>query len=66
VHLCTGDAVKSAANLQQMGVPEAEAAVLEAALRDAESALPEGAVALFDSFEGTVMVAEGDHHHGHH
>jgi hypothetical protein len=65
IHLCTGDAVKQAANLVKMGMPEADAAVLEKALAEAESALGADKIALFDSFEGTMMIEGGAHGDGH-
>lgn len=64
IRLCTGAAAKEAANLAQMGVPEEHAAHLAMMLAEAEAALDPKLPALFDSFEGTLMI-EGDGHDGH-
>jgi uncharacterized protein YcnI/copper(I)-binding protein len=67
IHLCTGDAVKQAANLEKMGVPAADATVLADALAKEEAKLSAEKTALFDSFEGTVMIGgegHGQHKHG--
>jgi copper(I)-binding protein len=77
VHLCTGDAVKDAANLEKMGVPAATASALAMRLGEAEAKMDQTVVALFSTFEGTVMMNEhgghgehathgsGDAHSGH-
>ena len=56
VHLCTGDAVKDAAKLRQMGVPDVIAVSLAQKLGDAEMAMPPDHVAQLSSFDGTVMM----------
>lgn len=56
IHLCAGAGLKDAANLVTIGVPEAAATELAAALAEAEAALPVAQVALYDSFDGTMMV----------
>ncbi|WP_127520252.1 copper uptake system-associated protein [Mesorhizobium sp. Z1-4] len=62
VHLCTGDAVKEAANLRQMGVPAAVSDQLATLLADAEAAMDPKQVALLSSFDGTVMMdGHGNH-----
>lgn len=73
VVLCTGDGVKSAENLRQMGVPGSDADALAEAIAEAEAQLDAALVALFSSFEGTVMMddpAHGGHEtgsgHGNH
>ena len=67
IHLCTGDAVKQAENLEKMGVPADDAIALAAALTDAEAKLGADKIAVFDSFEGTMMIegeGHGQHKHG--
>lgn len=62
VHLCTGDAVKEAANLEKMGVAAATAATLAMRLGETEAKMDQTVVALFSTFEGTVMMdANGGH-----
>ncbi|MBY5357672.1 copper chaperone PCu(A)C [Rhizobium leguminosarum] len=71
VHLCSGDGIKDAASLQNIGLSAEDAAALAAKLRDAETKLDPKVLALFASFEGTVMMADdssaGAHggHDGH-
>lgn len=62
VALCSGESLRKAANLEAFGVPAEAASALAAALAAAEAKLDPAAVALFDSFEGTVLMGE----HGHH
>lgn len=68
IHLCSGDSLKEAATLHQIGIPEADAEHLAHNLAEAEKGLSVEKLALFSSFEGTVMIegAEGEaqHHHG--
>ncbi|UWU31795.1 copper uptake system-associated protein (plasmid) [Rhizobium sp. WSM1274] len=71
VHLCSGDGIKDAASLQKIGLSTDDAAALAAKLRDAETTIDPKVLALFASFEGTVMMADdasaGAHagHEGH-
>jgi hypothetical protein len=60
--LCSGDGIKSADALRHAGVPGGDAASLAAKLSDAEARLPKERIALFATFEGTVMMnADGSH-----
>ncbi|MGF0524440.1 copper uptake system-associated protein [Agrobacterium pusense] len=59
IHLCSGDGLKDARGLRMMGLPETDATAIAAKLTDAEKHIPAAKLALFASFEGTVMV-EGD------
>jgi hypothetical protein len=69
IHLCSGDSLKQADVLTKIGIPATDANDLAHHLAEAEKSLPAETLALFASFEGTVMVegAEGEsgHHHGH-
>ncbi|WP_246780347.1 copper uptake system-associated protein [Rhizobium sp. AQ_MP] len=69
IHLCSGDSLKEAAVLTKIGIPASDAEHLAHHLAEAEKPLPAETLALFASFEGTVMVegAEGEagHAHGH-
>lgn len=65
VHLCTGDAVKEAANLEKMGVPAEVASVLAMRLAEAEAKMDPSVVAQFSTFEGTVMMDENGGHDAH-
>lgn len=58
IHLCAGAGLKDAAELVKIGVPDADAAALAAALAEAEAALPAEQVAAYDAFDGTMMVDE--------
>lgn len=58
VHLCAGDGLKDAANLETIGVPAADAAALATALAAADAKLDPALLAKFSSFDGTVMVNE--------
>lgn len=58
VHLCAGDGLKDAANIEAIGVPAADAAALATALAEAEAKLDPALLAKFSSFDGTVMVNE--------
>lgn len=64
IHLCTGGAVKDAANLVKMSVPEADAKAIADGLGAELAKLEPAMVAQLDSFEGTVMIEGGAHHHG--
>lgn len=74
IHLCSGDSLKDAAVLQKIGVPEGDAGHLAHHLAEAEASLAPETLALFASFEGTVLVegaedgtghTEGHGHQGH-
>jgi copper(I)-binding protein len=68
VHLCSGDDIRQAAALEKAGLSSGDATALSARLKDAESALDPKILALFASFEGTVMMAgeaDGASHGGH-
>lgn len=58
-HLCSGDSLKDAATLETIGVPAADAAALAGQLANAEDALGANTLALFGSFEGTVVLDGG-------
>lgn len=58
IHLCAGAGLKDAAELVKIGVPETEAAELASLLAEAEAKLPPETIALYDSFDGTMMVDE--------
>ena len=61
--LCSGDGLKSEANLIAAGVPSGDAANLAHDLDAAERTLEPGHRALFSLFEGTVeMTGEPKHH----
>lgn len=69
--LCSGDALKAAATLEQVGMPADSAARLAAELAEGEQAVDPERVALFSRFEGMVMMGEGGEHppvgdHQHH
>lgn len=63
IHLCSGDSLKEASALKQIGLPDADAEGLAAKLAEAEKPLDPSLLALFASFEGTVMVEAGDDGH---
>lgn len=69
IHLCSGDSLREAEVLTRIGISAPDANDLAHHLAEAEKSLPAETLALFASFEGTVMVegAEGEsgHHHGH-
>lgn len=70
IHLCSGDSLKQAAALHQIGIPEGDAEHLAHHLAEAEKGLSAETLALFSSFEGTVMIegpeGEAGHAHGDH
>ncbi len=69
VHLCSGDSLKQSAVLKDTGIPEADAEKLANALAMADGQLPADKVALFGTFEGTVVIGGDGHHpqsHGAH
>ena len=57
VFLCSGDGIKEAAALEKVGLSAGDAKALAADLAEAESKLDPKTLALFASFEGTVMMA---------
>lgn len=57
VFLCSGDGIREAAALEKVGLSTADAAALSADLAEAEARLDPKTLALFASFEGTVMMA---------
>ena len=58
IHLCSGAALKDAAALVLIGVPQAVADQLADQLAAAEAALTAEQIALYDSFHGTMIVDE--------
>jgi len=58
IHLCAGEGLKDAANLVSIGVPEADAHALATQLAEAERTIDPQTIALYDSFNGTMMVDE--------
>jgi copper(I)-binding protein len=58
IHLCSGSDLKDAAALVTIGVPADAAKSLTEALASAEASLPGETIALYDSFDGTMMVDE--------
>lgn len=62
VLLCSGDGVTTAQGLMQMGVPGADAGALSLKLAEAEKAVAPDRLALFSTFEGTVLMDAGMHH----
>jgi len=56
IHLCSGEGLRHAESLVKLGVPEAVAAELAERLAAAEAGLPAATIALYDSFDGTMMV----------
>jgi len=69
--LCSGDQIKAADVLVQIGLPKAAAASLAKQLGEAESKLPQATLTMFSKFDGIVMMdAAGNHppthdpHHG--
>lgn len=65
VHLCSGDALKDAAVLIEVGLPKRIATDLASALARAEGALPPERVQLFSRFDGMAVMDGGDAHAGH-
>jgi copper(I)-binding protein len=57
IFLCSGDGIKEAAALEKAGLSVDDAKALAADLAEAESKLDPKVLALFASFEGTVMMA---------
>ncbi|HMQ57638.1 MAG TPA: copper uptake system-associated protein [Rhizobiaceae bacterium] len=66
VHMCSGESLRQAAALSSAGLAQADAEALAAAVNDAEKALAADRIALLDSFDGTIMIGEGQAHgHAH-
>ena len=63
VHLCSGEGIRTLEGLKAAGIPAAEAEKLATEIRAAEAKLGPERIALYDSFEGTVMMG-GDGNHG--
>jgi copper(I)-binding protein len=57
VFLCSGDGIRQAAALEKAGLSADDAKALAADLAEAEARLDPKVLALFASFEGTVMMA---------
>ncbi|MBX4875379.1 copper uptake system-associated protein [Rhizobium bangladeshense] len=57
-YLCSGDSLKDAGTLEKLGLPADDAAALAGKLENAEAGFDSSALALFSSFEGTVMLNE--------
>jgi periplasmic copper chaperone A len=66
IHLCSGASLKDAAALHKMGIAEASATKLSEGLNSSEATLGAEKIALFDSFEGTMMISEDAGHNGGH
>ncbi len=60
VHLCSGDSLKDADALQKIGVTRDDAHAIATDLSVAEAKLDAKTLALFSSFEGTVMMDHAD------
>ncbi|RFB98882.1 hypothetical protein B5K08_04380 [Rhizobium leguminosarum bv. trifolii] len=71
IYLSSGDSLKDAGTLEKIGLSANDAAGLAARLKEAETGLDPSALALFSSFEGTVMMMNaasngaGGGHEGH-
>lgn len=68
IYLCSGDGIKDTVGLEKVGLSSDDASALSAGLREAESTLDPKVLALFASFEGTVMMTketDGTAHSGH-
>jgi hypothetical protein len=67
IHLCAGAGLRQAQLLHEAGMDMASAEKLAALVAADEAKLDPAKVALFDTFEGTVMIgAEGHAGHGTH
>lgn len=71
IYLSSGDSLKDAGTLEKIGLSANDATELAAKLKDAEAGLDPSALAVFSSFEGTVMMMNeasngaGGGHEGH-
>lgn len=63
IELCSGASLMLPATLQSLGLSGADAETMLAAARLAETALGPDAIALFDSFDGTLVVGRDGHSH---
>lgn len=67
IWLCSGAGLKQAQLLHEAGMEHAAAEKLAGLVNASEAKLPPATVALYDSFEGTMMIgAEGHAGHGTH
>ncbi len=66
IHLCSGASLRDATALTKMGIAQASAIKLADGLNSAEAHLGAEKIALFDSFEGTMMISGDDGHNGGH
>jgi periplasmic copper chaperone A len=64
VELCAGKGLLMPEMLTGLGLAEADAATLLAAVTGAEAALGAEAIALFDSFDGELFIGREGHDHG--
>lgn len=69
--LCSGDALREAASLQQFGLTAEQATTMAAAIAEAEAKLDPALLELFSRFDGVVMMDDHGAHppvhgHGHH
>lgn len=60
--LCSGDALKEARSLQQLGLNAEEADIMATAVVEAEAKLDSRLVAKFSTFDGIMMMDEEGHH----
>jgi copper(I)-binding protein len=60
IHLCSGDGLKQAEALKTMGLSDDEAEAIVTKLAEAEEHIDPQTLALFASFEGTMMVEADD------
>jgi len=58
IHLCAGDALKDAAQLVKLGVPEAAANQIATQLAAAEASVDPALLKQFSAFDGVMMVDE--------
>lgn len=68
VRFCSGDALRTAEGLQRLGVPYADAVLLEARLAEAERAVAPDRLAAMAAFDGTVAMGGAEaapNHSGH-
>lgn len=63
--LCSGDQLKSADTLVQVGLPTAAARTLAGQLAQAEAATDPKRLASFSRFDGIVMIGADGHHPPH-
>ncbi|MDH6266234.1 copper(I)-binding protein [Rhizobium sp. SG_E_25_P2] len=64
IQICSGDSLKQADALEKAGISKPDAEALAAKVIDAEKNFDVAKLALFASFEGTVVVDGGEHDHG--